>query len=206
MASDPDARYDDAVPIDAAAIRPTVTWGINPGQSVYVDERLPRPADIEPAARASLAEALEFMGFHGGDPIKGTRIDVAFVGSCTNARLSDLREAARVVRGHHVAPHVKALVVPGLAGRSRRGRTRRARSRVHRGRLRLARRRLLDVPGDEPGPARGPRDLRLVVEPQLQGPAGQPDRPHAADEPGDGRRGRGCRRSRRRAGRCRSGN
>jgi 3-isopropylmalate/(R)-2-methylmalate dehydratase large subunit len=56
------------------------------------------------------------MGFHGGDPIKGTRIDVAFVGSCTNARLSDLREAAKVVRGHHVAPHVKALVVPGSQG------------------------------------------------------------------------------------------
>jgi 3-isopropylmalate/(R)-2-methylmalate dehydratase large subunit len=56
------------------------------------------------------------MGFHGGDPIEGTRIDVAFVGSCTNARLSDLREAARVVRGHHVAPHVKALVVPGSQG------------------------------------------------------------------------------------------
>jgi 3-isopropylmalate/(R)-2-methylmalate dehydratase large subunit len=116
MASDADARYDDTVRIDAAAIRPTVTWGINPGQSVYVDERLPRPADIEPSARAALAEALDFMGFHGGDPIKGTRIDVAFVGSCTNARLSDLREAARVVGGHHVAPHVKALVVPGSQG------------------------------------------------------------------------------------------
>jgi 3-isopropylmalate/(R)-2-methylmalate dehydratase large subunit len=116
MASDPGARYDDTVRIDATAIRPTVTWGINPGQSVYVDERLPRPSDSDPASRAALAEALEFMGFHGGDPIKGTRIDVAFVGSCTNARLSDLREAAKVVRGHHVAPHVKALVVPGSQG------------------------------------------------------------------------------------------
>jgi 3-isopropylmalate/(R)-2-methylmalate dehydratase large subunit len=116
MASDPGARYDDTVHIDASAIRPTVTWGINPGQSVYVDERLPRPSDLDPASRASLSEALEFMGFRGGDPIKGTRIDVAFVGSCTNARLSDLREAAKVVRGHHVAPHVKALVVPGSQG------------------------------------------------------------------------------------------
>ena len=76
-----------------------MTWGINPGQSVYVDERLPRPADLEPAERRIVAEALDFMGFRGGEPIKGTRIDVAFVGSCTNARLSDLREAARVVRG-----------------------------------------------------------------------------------------------------------
>jgi 3-isopropylmalate/(R)-2-methylmalate dehydratase large subunit len=113
MASDPGASYDDVVKLDAGAIRPTVTWGINPGQSIYVDERLPRPTDVEPGARESLSEALDFMGFHGGDPIKGTRIDVAFVGSCTNARLSDLREAARIVRGRHVAPHVKALVVPG---------------------------------------------------------------------------------------------
>jgi 3-isopropylmalate/(R)-2-methylmalate dehydratase large subunit len=113
IASDPDARYDDVVQMDAAAIRPTVTWGINPGQSVYVDERLPRPVDVDPAARDSLTEALAFMGFQGGAPIKGTRIDVAFVGSCTNARLSDLREAAKVVQGRHVASHVKALVVPG---------------------------------------------------------------------------------------------
>ena len=104
IASDADARYDDDVEIDAASIRPTVTWGINPGQSVAVDERLPANAD---------PEALAFMGFDAGASVKGTRIDVAFVGSCTNARLSDLREAARIVSGHHVAKHVKALVVPG---------------------------------------------------------------------------------------------
>jgi 3-isopropylmalate/(R)-2-methylmalate dehydratase large subunit len=104
IASDTGASYDDEVEIDAAAIRPTVTWGINPGQSVAVDECLPGNAD---------PEALAFMGFRAGQPMKGTRIDVAFVGSCTNARLSDLREAARIVRGQRVAPHVKALVVPG---------------------------------------------------------------------------------------------
>jgi 3-isopropylmalate/(R)-2-methylmalate dehydratase large subunit len=113
MASDAGAAYDDEVTIDAAAIRPTVTWGINPGQSVYVDEPLPVPARSRSGEQASLSEALEFMGLRAGEPIKGTRIDVAFVGSCTNARLSDLREAARVVRGRHVAPHVRALVVPG---------------------------------------------------------------------------------------------
>jgi 3-isopropylmalate/(R)-2-methylmalate dehydratase large subunit len=107
MASDPDATYDDEVVLDGAAIRPTVTWGINPGQSVYVDETLPDAGD------GSTREALDFMGFRSGDPIAGTKIDVAFVGSCTNARLSDLQEAARIVRGRHVAPHVKALVVPG---------------------------------------------------------------------------------------------
>ncbi len=113
MASDADAAYDDEVVIDAASIRPTVTWGINPGQSVYVDEPLPSPAAGDGADRAGIGEALDFMGFRAGSPISGTRIDVAFVGSCTNARLSDLREAARIVRGRHVAPHVRALVVPG---------------------------------------------------------------------------------------------
>ena len=113
MVSDKDATYDDEVEIDAGAIRPTVTWGINPGQSVYVDEALPATRDAPEGERASITEALDFMGFREGSPIKGTRIDVAFVGSCTNARLSDLREAARIVRGRSVAPHVTALVVPG---------------------------------------------------------------------------------------------
>jgi 3-isopropylmalate/(R)-2-methylmalate dehydratase large subunit len=113
MASDPDAAYDDEVEIDASSIRPTVTWGINPGQSVYVDEPLPSAGDAAGADRAGIGEALDFMGFRAGQRISGTRIDVAFVGSCTNARLSDLREAAKVIRGRHVAPHVRALVVPG---------------------------------------------------------------------------------------------
>ena len=113
LASDPGAPYDDEVQVDGGAIRPTVTWGINPGQSVYVDEPLPSPDACPPSERASIEEALGFMGLEPGRPIAGTRVDVAFVGSCTNARLSDLQEAARIVRGHKVAPGVKALVVPG---------------------------------------------------------------------------------------------
>ena len=113
LPSDPGATFDDEVRIDGGSIRPTVTWGINPGQSVYVDETLPNPASIPSAERPAVEEALQFMGLKQGAPIAGTRIDVAFVGSCTNARLSDLREAARIVRGRHVAPNVKALVVPG---------------------------------------------------------------------------------------------
>jgi 3-isopropylmalate/(R)-2-methylmalate dehydratase large subunit len=104
LASDPDARYDDRVRYEAGAIEPTVTWGINPGQSVSIGEPIPGDAD---------EEALAFMGFSRGARVRGTKIDVAYIGSCTNGRLSDLEEAARVVRGHHVAPHVKALVVPG---------------------------------------------------------------------------------------------
>ena len=110
LASDPNAAYDDRVSLDASAIEPTVTWGINPGQSVGIGERITAdPGD----------EAFAFMGFTPGARVAGTKIDVAFIGSCTNGRLSDLEEAARLVRGHRVAPHVKALVVPGSQAVSR---------------------------------------------------------------------------------------
>jgi 3-isopropylmalate/(R)-2-methylmalate dehydratase large subunit len=115
-ASDPDAVYDDRVIVDGAALEPTVTWGINPGQSVGVGGALPDPRELPADDRAGVEEALQFMSFEAGRPIAGTRIDVAFIGSCTNSRLSDLREAARIVRGHHVASHVKGLVVPGSEG------------------------------------------------------------------------------------------
>ena len=165
MASDAGASFDDEVTIDAAAIRPTVTWGINPGQSVYVDEALPRPADVPASERFAISEALEFMSLRGGEPIKGTRIDVAFVGSCTNARLSDLREAARMVRRPARRAARQGAGRAGIPVGAPGGGAGRAGSRVHRRRVRLARRRLLDVPGDEPGPAGRARDLRLLVEP-----------------------------------------
>jgi len=113
MASDVDAAYDDEVTIDGASLAPTVTWGINPGQSVSVTDRLPSPADVSEADRRGIEEALGFMGFEAGQPMLGTPINVAFIGSCTNSRLSDLREAARIVRGGRVASGVRALVVPG---------------------------------------------------------------------------------------------
>jgi 3-isopropylmalate/(R)-2-methylmalate dehydratase large subunit len=111
VASDADADYDDVVEIAASEIEPRVTWGINPGQSVGVSGRIPSTGGT--GADGAIAEALDFMGWTEGAPIRGTKIDVAFVGSCTNSRLSDLREAARVAKGQRVAPHVKALVVPG---------------------------------------------------------------------------------------------
>ena len=118
LASDADAAYDDDVEIDGNAIEPRVTWGINPGQSVGVSERIPAPGEAGSDADA-VGEALEFMGLTAGAPIQGTKVDVAFVGSCTNSRLSDLREAARVASGRKVSPHVKALVVPGSKNVSR---------------------------------------------------------------------------------------
>ena len=114
IGSDSNAQYDDTVVIRADELAPVVTWGVNPGQSVAVDGRIPSGRGVGGGGEA-VSEALDFMGLEGGQPIAGLRVDVAFIGSCTNSRLSDLREAARVVRGHHVAPHVTALVVPGSA-------------------------------------------------------------------------------------------
>ena len=117
IASDPDAVYDDDVEIRAETLTPVVTWGVNPGQSIGVKDRVPT-ASAAPDPDA-VKDALGYMGLTPGQPIAGMKVDVAFIGSCTNGRLSDLREAARIVRGKHVAPHVKALVVPGSEAVSR---------------------------------------------------------------------------------------
>jgi 3-isopropylmalate/(R)-2-methylmalate dehydratase large subunit len=114
IASDADATYDDVVKFDAAEIAPTVTWGINPGHAVSVKERVPRVEDAKtPAERASVQEALDYMQLQGGTPIEGVKVDVAFIGSCTNGRLSDFREVARHIKGRKVAAGVRALAVPG---------------------------------------------------------------------------------------------
>ncbi|MBI3951629.1 MAG: 3-isopropylmalate dehydratase large subunit [Acidobacteria bacterium] len=113
ITSDLSARYDDEVRFDGQTLQPMVTWGINPGQSVGLDEPIPDPATVPEAERDSYEEALEFMSFKPGQLMAGTPINVAFIGSCTNARLSDLRIAAQILRGQKVAPGVRALVVPG---------------------------------------------------------------------------------------------
>ena len=116
MASDADAQYDDRVTIDGSALEPIVTWGVNPGQSIAVSGRMPSPNDVAPDERQGVVDALDFMGFAAGAKIEATPIDVAFIGSCTNSRLSDLREAAAIVKGHKIASRVRALVVPGSQG------------------------------------------------------------------------------------------
>jgi 3-isopropylmalate/(R)-2-methylmalate dehydratase large subunit len=113
LASDPDAVYDDVVYVQAAAIPPMVTWGITPGQGIGVDERVPQLTDLPPQERDLAAAAYQYMGVTPGQPIAGMPVDVCFIGSCTNGRITDLREAARVVQGRRVAAGVKALVVPG---------------------------------------------------------------------------------------------
>ncbi|HTV25837.1 MAG TPA: 3-isopropylmalate dehydratase large subunit [Polyangiaceae bacterium] len=115
MRSDPDAKYDDIVRFDGAEIEPMVTWGITPGQSVGVSEQVPSLSSFPANERETAEEAYRYMSFEAGQPIAGTEVNVAFIGSCTNGRLSDFEEVARLVQksGRKVAPHVRALIVPG---------------------------------------------------------------------------------------------
>ncbi len=113
VASDKDARYDDQVVFKAGDIEPIVTWGINPAQSVGVTQSLPSLSGFTGNALQSAELAFKHMDLKPGAPMAGTPINVAFIGSCTNGRLSDLREAAKVAKGKHVAASVRAFVVPG---------------------------------------------------------------------------------------------
>ena len=116
FASDLDAKYDDIVKYDAADIGPTVTWGINPGQAIFIDETVPTPEELPEKDRSTAEEAYAHMKLRPGQPIKGTKVDVAFLGSCTNARISDLQEVARYLKGKKVKAGVKGIVVPGSQG------------------------------------------------------------------------------------------
>src|SRR5258706_476671 len=107
VASDDDAKFDDVVDFDGKNIEPTVTWGINPGQSVGVSETLPKPE--QSADPESVKKAYEHMGWTPGAPIIGTPVNVAFIGSCTNGRLADFRAAAKIAKGRKVNPNVRAL-------------------------------------------------------------------------------------------------
>ena len=115
LTSDPDARFDSTVTIDATTLRPMVTWGTSPEMVVPVDGSVPDPAtEADPVKRAGMAHALAYMGLTPGTPMQQIAIDKVFIGSCTNARIEDLRAAAAVARGKHVATTLKqALVVPG---------------------------------------------------------------------------------------------
>lgn len=114
LPSDPDAQFDREVQFDVSTFEPQVTWGTSPEQVVSVTGRVPDPASFTDETKAKAAErALQYMGLKPGTPIQEIQIDRVFIGSCTNGRLSDLRAAAAVVKGKKVAPHVRAMVVPG---------------------------------------------------------------------------------------------
>ncbi|WP_276258194.1 3-isopropylmalate dehydratase large subunit [Haloglomus litoreum] len=111
--SDDDAEYDDVVTIDASSLDPVVTWGTTPGQGVGIHDPIPAPEDLPEDKQDTARRAQKHMRVEPGETMEGYDIDVAFLGSCTNARLPDLRRAARVVKGRQVADDVRAFVVPG---------------------------------------------------------------------------------------------
>ncbi|MBV8951863.1 MAG: 3-isopropylmalate dehydratase large subunit, partial [Actinobacteria bacterium] len=114
LATDPGASFDKEVVIDASELRPSVTWGTNPGQSVTIDDAVPDPDSFaEPETREAASRALRYMGLDAGTPMRDIPIDTVFIGSCTNSRIEDLRAAAAVARGRRVQGGVRALVVPG---------------------------------------------------------------------------------------------
>ena len=116
LKSDEDAVFDREEVIDASRVAPTVTWGTSPEHAIPIDGRIPSPALDGTQNASAITEALEYMGLEAGAPIAGTPIDWVFIGSCANSRISDLRVAANLARGRHVAPNVRAWVVPGSEG------------------------------------------------------------------------------------------
>jgi 3-isopropylmalate/(R)-2-methylmalate dehydratase large subunit len=113
LVTDEGASYDRSVHLDAADLAPMITFGTNPSMAIPIDGHVPDPADADSADRADLDKALHYMSLEPGQSLLGHAVDVVFVGSCTNSRISDLRQAATVMRGRHVAPGVRMLVVPG---------------------------------------------------------------------------------------------
>ena len=114
LASDPGACFEREIVLDAGAVAPTVTWGTSPQHAVAVDGRVPDPRDAaQPETRAAMQRALHYMDLRPGTPLRELAVDAAFLGSCTNSRLDDLRASARVLEGHRVAPGLRAICVPG---------------------------------------------------------------------------------------------
>ena len=114
LPSDPDAHYDKSIKIDIDDLSPLVTWGTSPEDVIDIDGNIPKPEDIEDEAKKNaIRRSLDYMGLEAGEPIKGTKIDKVFIGSCTNGRIEDLRAAASIVSQNKVSDHVNAIVVPG---------------------------------------------------------------------------------------------
>ena len=114
LPTDDGAAFDRSIAIDADQLEPMITYGTNPGMGIPVTARLPEPSDLsDPLQRDSIVKALRYMGLEGGKPLLGHPVNVVFIGSCTNSRISDLRSAASLLKGRKVNPAVRVMVVPG---------------------------------------------------------------------------------------------
>ena len=182
LPGDDGAAFDRTVTLDAGQLEPMVTYGTNPGMGLPITGRVPDPEHAyDPAARQALAKALTYMDLRPGEPLLGRPVDVVFIGSCTNSRISDLRQAAGRSRGRKVDPDVRVLVVPGSQDVKRQAEAE-GLAEVFRGRRgRVARGRLLDVPGHERRPARPPASTRCrpptATSRAARAPAGAPSWP-----------------------------
>src|SRR6266851_8986255 len=178
LPADPGAHYDTEIVVDVAAIVPQVTWGTSPEDVLPITGRVPDPAALaDEQRRASMARSLAYMGLEAGTRLTDIKVQRVFIGSCTNGRIEDMREAARIAKGRKVAPGVAAMVVPGSG--------------------------LVKHQAEEEGLDRifleagfewreAGCSMCLALEPQLRGPPGQ-GRAHPPDEPGDGGGRRGDR-------------
>ena len=186
--TDEGARFDREVMLDAAAIAPVVTWGTSPEDVLPITGVVPRPEDFNGGKVDAARRSLEYMGLTPGTRLQDIAIDTVFIGSCTNGRIEDLREVAKVMEGRRVKDGLRAMIVPGSGLVRAQAEEEGIAQKLIEAGLRLAHGRLLDVPGHEPRPARPGRALRLDLEPQLRGPpgAGRSDAPAVAGDGGGG--------------------
>ena len=198
LPTDDGAAYDHEISIDADALEPMITFGTNPGMGMPITGAVPDPAAVADAVeRDSLSKALAYMGLEAGKPLLGHPVDVVFIGSCTNSRMSDLRAAAGVLKGRKVSPKVRTLVVPGSQQIKRQAEAegldqifRAAGAEWREAGCSMC----IAMNGDQltPGPVQ-----RLHLQPQLRRPPGQ-GRPHLPGQPAHRRRQRHHRRGHRR--------
>ena len=199
LASDADAVFDREVKVDVNKIVPQITWGTSPEHVIGVNDSIPDPAAAADAdRRKALQAALDYMGLTAGTPIPGTPVDWVFIGSCTNSRMSDLRDAAAGREGPQGGRPCARLGRARLGEHQAHGGGRGPGPRIPRRRLRVARARLLDVPGREQRHGAAGPAQRLHLQPQLRRPPGA-GRAHASRQSRHGRRRRDRRPHRRRA-------
>ena len=190
LKSDDGAKFDREITIDTSKLVPQISWGTSPGMVVDIDACVPGLNDVPTVQPGDVEKALAYMDLKPGTPMTSIPVDVVFIGSCTNGRIEDLREAAGVLKGRQGGQERADAGGAGLRAREGAGRGRRAGQDLHRGRRRVAESGLQHVPGDESGPAQAGPAVGVDLEPQFRGPAG-PGRAHASGEPGHGgRRGR----------------